>query len=520
MNMNSKLLKLSKDLIIYSVLVSEFERLDFKDDALAGVRANYFNAKCSPQVEKTDIKLGGKMQSLSYSLRRGEPLSWKITCDASPVQTVKRASDGSYSVMSYGSNGIIFKRQFFDISHEWQRTEYYDSELENRLLAVIYSFRSDGLIVLRLQRVSANGITTVDLYPSLTAPKKRCAALIYSNTGMLWYDNSFKPDQVTVEDASDKKGFRFSREAFISENVTDSLNLKEAPYLSTEDILRGDKAVDVPAAEEPKEYSAYEKIENILFEAHKTNKNIFGELAVHSANEESIETEEPEIADELELTEEPVQVTELEAAAEVIETEQPQATEAPDTASEADNTEEPRTAENPEIADDSELCDEPSKAIALAEPEADSVIKTRQGNYTYFGSLDDNGKRTGRGRTVTPNGLTAYDGEYSDDKRHGFGVCYYKDGSANYIGNWETGNRSGKGVGFRRSDGTMHAGKWYNNMPDGFGARFDKSGDFLDVCTYVDGRRSGKSVSFDEDGNVVIRLWKDGEMVSERIISD
>ena len=53
--MNSKLLKLSKDLIIYSVLVSEFERLDFKDDALAGVRANYFNAKCSPQVEKTDV---------------------------------------------------------------------------------------------------------------------------------------------------------------------------------------------------------------------------------------------------------------------------------------------------------------------------------------------------------------------------------------------------------------------------------------------------------------------------------
>ena len=518
--MLSKLQKLSKDLILYSVLVSEFERLDFKDDALAGVRANYFNAKCSPQVEKTDIKRGGKMLNLSYSMRRGEPLSWKITCDARPVQTVKRASDGSYSVMSYSANGIIFKRQYFDVEHEWQRTEYYDPELENRLLAVIYPFRSEGLIVLRLQLVSPNGINSVDLYPSLTAPKKRCAALIYSNTGMLWYDKSFKPDQVTADTAGDKKGFRLSKEAFISENVADLLKLKEAPYLSDEDILRSDEAVDVSAAEEPQEYSAYEKIENILFEAHKTNKNIFGELAVHSANEEPDESEEPEIAEELELTEKSEPETKLEANDEVNETEEPQVTEVPDTFSEQDNTEEPKAAEEPEIADESELCDEPSKTVALKDPEADSVIKTRQGDYSYYGGLDENGKREGRGRTVTPDGLTAYDGEYSDDKRHGFGVCYYKDGSANYIGDWETGNRSGKGVGFRRSDGTMHAGKWNNNMPDGFGARFDKNGDFLDVCTYVDGKRSGKSVSFDEDGNVVIRLWRDGEIVSERIISD
>lgn len=498
--MLSKLQKLSKDLIIYSVLVSEFERLDFKDDALAGVRANYFNAKCSPQVEKTDIKLGGKMQSLSYSMRRGEPMSWKITCDARPVQTVKRNSDGSYSVMSYGDNGIVFKRQFFDSAHEWLRTEYYDPELENKLLAVIYPFRADGLIVLRLQRLSQNGVKTVDLYPSLTAPKKRCAALIYSNTGMLWYDKVFKPEQVVEAAAGDKGGFRFSKEAFISENVSDLLNLKEAPYLSDEDISRSDETV-LPVSEEPQEYSAYEKIENILFEAHKTNKNIFGELAFHSTGlepeaEESNVTEEPETKEESESTE------------------NSKISEEPQTA------EEPKPCEEPEITEEPEICDESVMAEALEEPEADRVIQTGQGEYSYYGKLDENGKREGRGRTVTPDGLTAYDGDYSEDKRHGFGVCYYKDGSANYIGDWVTGNRSGKGVGFRRSDGTMHAGRWSNNKPDGFGARFDKNGDFLDVCTYVDGRRNGKSVSFDRDGNVVIRLWRDGEVVSERVISD
>ena len=91
-------------------------------------------------------------------------------------------------------------------------------------------------------------------------------------------------------------------------------------------------------------------------------------------------------------------------------------------------------------------------------------------------------------------------------------MCYYKEGSPNYIGDWVEG--------FRRSDGTVHVGRWSENKPDGFGARFDKDGDFLDVCTYVGGVRNGKSVSFDEDGNVVIRIWKDGEIVGEKIISD
>ncbi len=41
--------KLTDGLIIYSVLVSDYEKLDFKNDALAGVRANYFNSGCKEQ---------------------------------------------------------------------------------------------------------------------------------------------------------------------------------------------------------------------------------------------------------------------------------------------------------------------------------------------------------------------------------------------------------------------------------------------------------------------------------------
>ena len=482
--MLSKLRKISKDLIIYSVLAAEFERLDFKNDALAGVRANYFNAKCSPQAEKTDLDIDGKAHNLAYSMKKGEPLSWKITTGSRPVQTVRRASDNSYCVLSYGDNGVVFKRQYFDAGHLWLRTEYYSRTLENAVAAVIYPRMADGLTVLRMQRFLQTGIESCDLYPSAEKPKKRCAALIYSNSGMIWYDARFKPAQLgeTGQEAPEE-GFRFTREAFMAESGDDPLSLRSAPYLSEADAAVPEEAAPPESAEpEPGEYSAYDRIESILFEAHKTNKNIFGELASHS-----MEDEKPE---EPERPEEP---------------------------------EEPKEPEEPDDEPDDEPDEEPddeSAARAETEPEPDTLIGTKNGDYAYYGALDSDGRRTGRGRTVTPDGLTAYDGDYSADKRHGFGVCYYKEGSPNYAGDWENGDRSGRGVGFRRSDGIMHAGKWAGNKPDGFGARFDRDGNFLDVCTYVDGVRNGKSLSFDEEGNAVVRFWKDGELISEKIISD
>lgn len=457
--------------MIYSVLASDFERLDFKDDALAGVRANYFNAHCTPQAEKTEMTVGGKPHSLSYALRSNQPLSWKMMCGSVLVQTVKPASDGGYSVMSYGDNGVIFKRQYFDSRHLWLRTEYYDRTLENQIAAVIYPKTVDGLMVLCLQRYAKAGVQTCDLYPSVTSPKQRCAALIYSNAGMIWYDERFRPAQAEQPDTKQEEtGFRFTKEAFIAAGAADVLELETAPYLSEEDIAQAGSEAFASAA--PQEYSAYDQIADILYEAHKTNKNLFGELA--------------SLAPQPEPEEDPLEETPAES-------EESSDNEAPQTAAAAEPAEEPA----------------PTSAIA-----------TRDGAYAYYGALDENQRRTGRGRTVTPDGITAYEGDYVADKREGFGVCYYKDGSPNYVGDWQNGNRSGSGVGFRRSDGTMHAGKWNDNRPDGFGARFDRDGHFLDVCTYVDGVRNGKSVSFDVDGNVVVKLWHNGELVSEKIISD
>ena len=70
--MPSALQKLSRDIIVYSVLLADYEKPDFKDDALAGVRANYFNSKGASQSDKTEMELDGRRLRLRYEMKTGK----------------------------------------------------------------------------------------------------------------------------------------------------------------------------------------------------------------------------------------------------------------------------------------------------------------------------------------------------------------------------------------------------------------------------------------------------------------
>lgn len=497
--------KLTDGLIIYSALISDFEKLDFKNDALAGVRANYFNSNKLPQCDKSEISLEEKTYNISYRMSEDEPLSWKITRNNRPFQSVKKATGGVYSVIFYRENGIIYKRSFFDKEHNWLRTEYYDSHYENVKTAVLAPKTISGITALQLERINFDGEHNYSvLYPSEKVPVKKCTGLIYSNVGMLWYDEMFRPEDLPVENLPvtecENSGFKFnnSDEMLKSSDSSDCLSLADAEYLE-EKICNNDGVESVctdksDEKEDEQSYSAYDKIANILSEAHKTNKDLFGEIINQTSSD---------LFDQEEKT---------------------------DNAEKADDSVEEVLSED-EIEEDIEpdskniegnfVPDEPQEEYVSKEnPDCNVIIHTKSGRYAYFGDVDENNNRTGRGRTVTPQGLTSYDGEYLDDRRNGFGVCYYKEGNINYVGNWVNGKREGSGVGYRLSDGTMHAGRWSDNSPDGCGARFDCDGNFIDVCYYKGGKRNGKSVSFDENGRVVIKNWKDGELVSEFIVDD
>ena len=244
-----------------------------------------------------------------------------------------------------------------------------------------------------------------------------------------------------------------------------------------------------------------EKIEKILEEAHKTNKNLFGQVIEHSG---------VEVADE-----------ETDVLAQTDESVEEKVTENHDDEV-IEQAEKFEKSDETESKDDNNLqntvVDEGDVITAEEERKSDAVVSTTSGNYEYFGAVDENGLRTGRGRTVSPSGITAYDGEYAQGKRDGFGVFYYKNGDINYVGDWKENQRSGAGVGYRTSDGTMHIGKWENNSPTNYGARFNKDGTFIDFADYANGVKNGKCISLDENGNFYISIWENGKKISEHII--
>lgn len=485
--------ELTRDMIFYSVCVSDFEKLDFKNDALAGVRANYFNSNHRPQADDTDILLDDVSYKLSYKMSKNQPLSWKVTKNLRPYQSVKRETGGIYCVRYYTENATVYKKQFFDSSHLWIRTEYFDKSIEGERLCTVSPKKIDDVIVIEKITFSNNRkVGSETLFPSDKNSDGNSAALVYSNNGMIWYDSSFVPKYSVKEESkentvSEPKPSRFELEAdkFLPDYSPENpIDLSSLEYL--EDTFK----------EPQPQITAYDRIEKILEEAHKTNKNLFGQIIENTCVE--IADEETELLDDSEeLTEENM----AESKAEISEKTQ-----------QASDTE--------EHTEESETTQEVREDIVKAEEEkkSDAVVSTTSGNYKYFGAVDENGLRTGRGRTVSPSGITAYDGEYAQGKRDGFGVFYYKNGDINYVGEWAQNRRSGAGVGYRTSDGTMHIGKWDSNTPCGYGARFNKDGTFIDVADYANGVKNGKCISLDENGNFYISIWENGKKISEHII--
>jgi len=485
--------ELTRDMIFYSVCVSDFEKLDFKNDALAGVRANYFNSNHRPQADDTDILLDDVSYKLSYKMSKNQPLSWKVTKNLRPYQSVKRETGGIYCVRYYTENVTVYKKQFFDSSHLWIRTEYFDKSIEGERLCTVSPKKIDDVIVIEKITFSNNRkVGSETLFPSDKNSDGNSAALVYSNNGMIWYDSSFVPKYSVKEESkentvSEPKPSRFELEAdkFLPDYSPENpIDLSSLEYL--EDTFK----------EPQPQITAYDRIEKILEEAHKTNKNLFGQIIENTCVE--IADEETELLDDSEeLTEENMP----ESKAEISEKTQ-----------QASDTE--------EHTEESETTQEVREDIVKAEEEkkSDAVVSTTSGNYKYFGAVDENGLRTGRGRTVSPSGITAYDGEYAQGKRDGFGVFYYKNGDINYVGEWAQNRRSGAGVGYRTSDGTMHIGKWDSNTPCGYGARFNKDGTFIDVADYTNGKKNGKCISLDENGNFYISIWENGKKISEHII--
>ncbi|MBQ7504165.1 MAG: hypothetical protein IJT79_02470 [Ruminococcus sp.] len=415
--------------LYFGTTFEKFDILDFTDDFLAGVRANFFNSSLETQSDRCVQYIGENKYFFMYTISNGSPLSWKSMKNDELYQNAEVVNSDSYRVNTYNKNGKIFKREYFNYEHIWLKSEYLSTAGDYPEYVLYPSFIDDKPVIVKIHNAYESNVKSY-LYPKTEMPDNGDYSLLaFSDKGFIYF-NSVPNDKFITKtlihdsSVSNLGGFDFDPVDFnLNRNLNKTFDINKAEYLTEE-----------------------------------------------NGNPVHIDTNAPfnEVKNEFD-----------------------------------------------EKSDDVDV-----KVYDEEIEEPDTTIESSGETYRYYGQLNDAHMRDGYGRTVTGEGITAYEGGYKNDKRDGFGAFYFKDGRINYVGNWVKNSRNGFGVGFRGSDGSAHIGKWDNNQPDGIGARFDKDGKFIFLGNYLYGKKQGKGISLDDDGSFIVSVFKDDKVISSYKIDD
>lgn len=467
----------------YNFCISKLDDLDLEGDILSAVRKSYFN-DFDKIRDKITYNSEGEYHLYDYCIEKDKPLKWTVSMsDGTVLQDVNEADGGRYHICFYKDSKLI-KRLLFSRLHTLLRVEYTDesgaicASLEPRKLR-------DGLCLLykdkELPRAlvlkDAPGIADEKVAERVRAEFTDYTAVASTNEGIVLY---LSEDQLN------------SYNSFVSQ-VEKEIN--EAPEQTF--IYGNSPLLDKINA---KDFNVKRNLSSSL---DITQAREFGKPAAQKVTEEPKAEENEEIDDKS-----------IEAVVRAIAQVQINTEPVEEAKTEETDINEPETAVA-EPAIETDTVEEPENDII----KPDKLVMADGAMYKYYGELDDNGNRSGYGRTLTDLGKTAYEGSYENDKRSGKGSYYYKDGSLCYSGDWLENARHGVGVGISARDGSMHIGHWKNNVPEGNGVRVSADGVVKFVCKELP---DGKTVltNYTDDDTLVISIYdKDGNKTGEKTVS-
>ena len=438
-------------------------------DILSAVRKSYF---AGLMRIRDKITAGSDSDPLmyEYSIEKDKPMRWSVKDSAGKaLQESVNADDGRYHICFYNDSKIT-KRLLFSKLHTLLKCEYFDP-VSGEVTATLEPRKAkSGLCILY---TSANGADAEALYP---VPEINDPALREKIRNYIGYTVMASTDEGLVKfmTMSQIEEFR----SFVEYAQSKLLEVREESFVDGETPL-------------------YDRISARDF---NIKRNLSTALDITMAAEFTAPIEEAVEAVEIEH--------EKDVAAEEVAQSVVPAAESCETLTDED------------IADMDDIpIMRQDGAQPVTGPAPDKLIPADGEVYSYYGELDSSGNRSGRGRTVTADGRTAYEGEYFNDKRTGKGSYYYKDGSLCYTGDWSENIRHGVGVGVSSSDGSIHAGKWSLNRPEGNGVRLTKQGDIRFVCKEL-GDGSTVLMNFLENDIVLVSKYdSSGAKLGEKNVS-
>lgn len=463
--------------------------LDPLHGELAQARQRFFTGgRRTIRVENKHAVKGFSGQVKGRISQRG--MYWKKTAKgASGGDVVLEEAFGrkdGWLVVVRDFRGVIVSRSFFDKSHRWVKSEYYEP-WDSAAARVTFVPGEQGAIVRQDRESGKDACRETPLYP---APYQSGTA------GQNLVDTRLGPPQLLMLTTKGELCFTPQAQAEQRQTALEEVSGGTVVLLPAWEVREG------ALLEEDEEGSA------ITF----TSLEEYARIEPPAPKEEtSVEPIDPMIPEEDSGEFTPIEDAE-EKDAELEEASQPEEAELPpQNESDEENIPQPEEDNAPDPGD----CDGEEESAPL--PEADSIeailAETAAGEIPP-GHTEDirNGTLTGRGRTQQPGGMTSYEGEYSDGKRHGFGAYYYKDGNLCYAGSWKDDRRDGLGVSFRDSDHALHIANWQEGQPHGLATVFDKDGSLRYSGRIENGKKEGAGVMINgRDGTVFVGQWSAGE---------
>ncbi len=531
----------------YNFCLKELDKTDLSGDLLTVVRKSYFRGN-----GRIKDKITGNSDAQPYyydfCIEKEKPMKWLVKdATGTTLQEVMLSDGGKYYIYFY-ENRALYKRLLFSKYHTLLKGEYFDTEtgavkhtLEPRKaqnsLCILYTMKSSPVQVPLFEEpevydevIRERIQNEFEDYTVIAATNEGLVRFLSDDQLKLF--NSFK-EKCEQEQANIRE------ESFVGDDtpLLDKINAKDfnvkRNLSAALDITRAmefgvrDDFTEVAEAERLTKLVNGEDVtppEEVINEetaiAEAAAEQIMKAIAqVQSAEEEQQQTEEPQSVEPQSVEPQSVEAQTEESQTNEPQTEEVQTEEIQPAEEQSDEPKSEASAEPaPEPVSEDAVEPEPEPASEEAtnpelapENEPDKRIIADGAVYSYYGDLDEQGNRSGYGRTLTELGRTAYEGYYFNDKRSGNGSYYYKDGTLCYTGDWLENARHGIGVGVSSRDGSIHVGKWKNNKPDGNGVRLDADGDIRFVCKELS---DGTTVlmNYMPDDTVVISKYDESGM--------
>ena len=131
------------------------------------------------------------------------------------------------------------------------------------------------------------------------------------------------------------------------------------------------------------------------------------------------------------------------------------------------------------------------------------------------------GMREGQGRFIAKDRSNMrnyeYQGEWTDNKRDGFGRCYFYNGDL-YEGDWVRGKRHGKGKAFLQS-GERYVGMWEADRRHGQGTLWRADGTMY-IGSFLHDQKHGQGKLCFPDGSLHIEDWQNGHLKNRQRIAN